>query len=196
MTNVSSMSLLIGLREEGNSLAWVQFCDRYRGLLVAFALRLGLTQSDAEDAVQETLLAFLESFRQGRYERDKGRLGQWLFGIARNKVHYLQRQRGRELVILAKDDQSGLLSKVADDHSISQVWEEEWRRAVLKACIEEVRGEVEPSTMKAFELLALEECSPAQAASQLGMTVNAVMKAKRRVLSRMRDLYDQIKDEW
>lgn len=97
MTQATSTSLLEGLRDRGNQSAWSAFCSRYRPLLVRFGQRMGLGDQDAQDAAQETLLAFIENYGQGKYQRDKGRLRNWLLGIARNKVLYLRRQRGRQV---------------------------------------------------------------------------------------------------
>jgi len=187
---------LVGLKDHPADQAWSQFCERYRPVLTAFARRLGLSEHDAEDAAQETLVAFLEAYRRGEYDRDKGRLRNWLLGIAKNKVRYLQRQKGRDLVIVAGDDQSGVMTKIADDQSISELWEAEWRRAVIKVCLAQVRSQVEASTMQAFELLTLSERPAEEVASQLGMTVNAILKAKRRVLARMREIYRALEANW
>ena len=192
----TSTSLLVGLKDHPADQAWSQFCERYRPVLTAFARRLGLSEHDAEDAAQETLVAFLEAYRRGEYDRDKGRLRNWLLGIAKNKVRYLQRQKGRDLVIVAGDDQSGVMTKIADDQSISELWEAEWRRAVIKVCLAQVRSQVEASTMQAFELLTLSERPAEEVASQLGMTVNAILKAKRRVLARMREIYRALEANW
>ncbi len=44
----------------------------------------------------------------------------------------------------------------------------------------------EPKTLAAFRLVALDEVAPTQAAEELGMTYAAVLLAKSRVLSRLR----------
>jgi DNA-directed RNA polymerase specialized sigma24 family protein len=53
--------------------------------------------------------------------------------------------------------------------------------------LERVRREVEPATMRAFELV-MQDRTPAEAAQELGVAVKAVYNAKYTVLKRLRDL--------
>ena len=56
----TTTAMLEGLRDPGNETVWRDFDERYRPVLIGFAQRLGLTAADAEDAAQETLLAFMK----------------------------------------------------------------------------------------------------------------------------------------
>ena len=77
----------------GDGGAWSQLVDRYHGRLRAFALaRLGPRRNaDADDLVQETFAAFLQSFRG--FRRDAS-LETFRFTILRRKVIDLFRGRG------------------------------------------------------------------------------------------------------
>lgn len=195
MSTVTNTALLMGLRTEDRA-AWDEFIDRYRPLLINFARRLGLGESDAQDATQDALLAFADAYRQGKYERDRGRLRSWLFAIATRKIRDVQRHRGRGPHVVEPQEKTQILQHVADDDTISQVWEAEWRRAMTDACIAEVRRHVEPTTFEAFSLFVLQEWPAEDVAGHLGISRNAVFKAKRRVLSRMRDVYRRLQSNW
>ncbi|MDM7998830.1 MAG: sigma-70 family RNA polymerase sigma factor [Dehalococcoidia bacterium] len=195
MITTTSTSLLAGLHDRGNERAWGEFDARYHPLLISFGRRLGLAEHDAYDAAQETLLAFAEAYRQGRYDREKGRLRTWLYGIATNKIRDLQRRRAREIVGDAAD-RTGLMEQIPDEHTMSEAWEAEWQAAVLAACTEEVRHQVEASTMQAFELFVLKGRPGEEVAQHLGISRDAVFKAKRRVLTRMREVYDRLQADW
>jgi RNA polymerase sigma-70 factor (ECF subfamily) len=186
----------MGLKDAGNQTAWGQFVQRYQPVLIRFAQKAGLPLADAEDAAQETLLAFSSAYRQGRYDRDRGRLRSWLMGIAKNKILHLHRRKGREINVNESHSKTGVIEGAPDDRSMSEMWETEWRQAVLKACMDEVRDEVEPTTMQSFELIMIRQWSAEKVAVELGMTVNAVNKAKRRVTSRMREVYQRLEKEW
>lgn len=192
----TSMDLLDGLREPDNSRVWSQFCDRYRPVIVSFAKRLGLEETDREDAAQETLMAFVSEYQKGRYECRKGRLRSWLFGIAQHKVADIQRRKGREFVIIDDGKTTGFMNKVPDQHSMSELWEAEWRHAIAKICLDEVRKHVSRRTMQAFELITLKEMPTEKAAAELNMAPNALLKANRRVLSRMRELQNTLELSW
>lgn len=194
MLTITNTDLLNGLRNPDNAAIWEAFFDRYQPLLVAFGRRLGLNEQDAQDGAQEALMGFVRAYREGAYDKDKGRLRSWLFGIASNKMRDIQRKRGRDLVIVDEADDTRFLNKIPDDHSISEVWEAEWRKGVLAACLREVREKVKPKTMKAFELFALEGLPAQEVAKQLEMTENAVWIAKNRVLSHMREVQQELED--
>ena len=83
----TSTNLLIGLGDLSNDKVWSTFCSRYQAVIMSFARRAGLSEQDAQDAAQDTLLAFADSYRRGKYNRDKGHLRTWLFSIAMHKIY-------------------------------------------------------------------------------------------------------------
>lgn len=196
MLNQTNTGLLEGLLDPDNNAVWSEFCQRYRPVLVAFAQRLGVSEADAQDAAQETLFAFARAYREGKYDPGRGRLRSWLFGIAHRKVLDIQRRAGREIVITEEDDKTRIMDRVPDDHALSELWDVEWRRAIIRTCLEEIRHHVEPTTMSAFEMLTLQEMTTEEVCRRLDMTPNAVLKANRRVLSRMRELQQVFEDRW
>jgi len=188
--------LLLGLRDQGDDRIWSEFCSRYRPLLVSFGRRLGLTAQDAQDAAQESLLAFATAYRDGRYDREKGRLRTWLSTIATRKIRDIQRHRVRDLAVGSGGETKDLFREIADVRDVAEVWDAEWQRAVVSACLQEVRSQVEPTTLEAFELFVLKEWPADAVAAHLGISRNAVFLAKRRVLTRMREIHRQMEDLW
>jgi len=67
----------------GNKEAWSEFVDRYRGRLVSFAQAKLVQSADAEDAVQETFIAFIKSLQVYRGECG---LETYLFALLRRKI--------------------------------------------------------------------------------------------------------------
>ncbi len=195
-TFVTNTDLLIGLRDAENAAVWESFDQRYRSILIAFARKLGLNHSAAEDAAQETLLQFVKAYRSGSYTRDKGRLRSWLFGIASNVIRSQQRRGGRERVVQGAEDATGFVAGIPDEHTWSAVWEDEWRQAVLNACLQRIRADVAPQTFQAFELYVLKGRPAEEVAEQLGVSRDSVFQSKRRLLERMKELMRAYSDEW
>ena len=196
MSTITHTALLVGLKAPTNDEVWSDFYARYQPLLVSVGRRLGVSEQDAQDAAQEALLAFAEGYQKGKYDRSKGRLRTWLFGIAVKKIRDIQRRNGRNFVVVEPVDKSRVLNGQPDDHSLSDIWESEWERRLLQVCMENVCRHMEVATVKAFELFVLKEWPADKVASQLGVTRNAVFKAKRRVLSRMRETYKYLQANW
>lgn len=196
LDTVTSLTLLEGLRDSGNREAWERFTERYRPMVVGFAVRLGLSENDAQDASQETMLAFVKGYREGAYNRDKGRLRSWLFGVAHRKTRDIQRRMGRERVMADRSDGSAFLGSIEAPDADQGVWEQEWQRAVLRACLAEVSSYFDANTLKAFELYVLEEWSADGVAEHLGTSRNVVYIGKNRVMSRLRELRRQMEEIW
>ena len=170
--------------------------ERYQPMVLAFARRLGLNDNDAQDASQETLLAFVRGYQAGAYDRGKGRLRSWLFGVAYRKARDIQRRLGREQVLRDCSDGTGLLGAVAAPSVEEQLWDEEWGRAVLGACLAEAAWHFDATTWRAFELYVIGERSADEVAAELGISRNAVYLGKNRVLARLRELRQQMEEVW
>jgi len=193
---VTSTTLLEGLKDPANHTRWRDYVDRYRPLLVGFLRRHGVQATDAEDVAQNVLIEFVRSYCEGRYDRERGRLSSWLFGIAfRQLQNHRRRERGR-----ARRADERPVEEVAPlleaPEELQRAWDEEWEQAVLAQCLAEVRGEVAEKTYRAFVAFALEGRPAADVCGELEMTENAVFGAKRRVLERIRELLPLLRDSW
>jgi RNA polymerase sigma-70 factor, ECF subfamily len=187
----TSTTLLEGLKDRANSQSWGYFVKRYRPIVLAFAKKRGLSTADAEDVSQKTMLDFYRRYLEGRYDRAKGRLRAWLFGIAHRNVLNMKRQRGRELAAVGGTKAGKLIANVESPDSAKDDWEREWERRVLRSCLEEVAKQLNPTTVRAFELRVLKRWPVKKVAEELGLTENAVYGAKHRALKRI----EKIKDE-
>lgn len=84
----------------GNTQAWSEFVDRYRGRLLSFARAKLLQSADAEDAIQETFVAFIKSLPNYRGECG---LETYLFVLLRRKIIDTYRNRQARHVCLIQD---------------------------------------------------------------------------------------------
>lgn len=190
----TSTHVLAGMMESDDA-AWNRFIARFRDPVIGFACKSGLAESDAEDVAQTTLLVFVEGLRAQKYERGKGRLRSWLFGIARRKVQEKRREREKRGTQMQSDgDTTGFWAQVPDDEDPERLWEACWERALMRQCMVRVREEVEPRTYDAFVKVALEGRAVKDVAAELEMTQNAVSIAKHRVLKRLQVLKAEIDD--
>ncbi len=194
LTTLTSTYLLMCLGEAGNQTVWRHYVDRYRPVLLAYARRLGAPEAAAEDIAQETLASFAAAYRQGGYQRERGRLRQWLFGIARKQVVNWRRRSAREVQVTAGTDGTDFFDRISGESQLEAVWDQEWQEAVVGLCLKHVRCEVEPATYQAFELFACRGWPARRVGEALGLSENAVFSARRRVLHRIRELQSIIDD--
>ncbi len=183
---LTTSTILRDLGASDDSDAWTRLVQRFHGPIVAFALRMGHSAQDAEDVAQETLAVFVHSFRRGKYDRKRGRLSKWLFGIAYRVSCKLRTARSRKPETAALDEQA-----ISDDHrlprqSANEVWDREWEQAMMAEVLRQVRAEVEPQTFRIFEMVVLEGRSAAEVARELRLPSTVVYNSKHRVITRCR----------
>ena len=196
MQTQTNTTLLLGLKDLRDETAWRQFDRRYRPLILNVACRLGLQDSDAEDAAQETIAAFIDAYRQEKYDKDKGKLRVWLYGIARHKIRDILRKRSRgEKPITDKTDATQFINQVEDTH-IESAWEEEWEKAVLRQVLEEVRQQINPQMFESFYLYALEQWPAKRVAAHLQISEDLVYQNKRRTLLKLRESLPRMEEIW
>lgn len=189
---VTTTQVLEDLKGSNDSLAWNRFRDHFYPIILKFTKKLGLPSSYAEDAAQETMLTFLKAFRAGRYNKEKGRLSSWVFGVTKRVILNFRKRLPRERVI--SDDTTGtsFWDMIEDENAIKHTWESEWQKHVLEKCLLQAYSEFKGKVFDAFKLYALEQKPVEEVCQKLDMSSNAVYIAKSRVLSRLRQLQQDI----
>ena len=78
--------------DEPRQSAWREFFECYAPPVYRVARLRGLSADDAEDIVQQVMLAVSQHIEGFRYDRDRGRFRQWVRRIAENKIVDLRRK--------------------------------------------------------------------------------------------------------
>ena len=179
----TTTKLLDALREPGNEPGWNHIDARYRPVLAALARRLGLRDAEADDVAQQALSEFVRAFREGRYDRTKGRLSSWIIGIAHHSALHALRDGKRQIAA-----GETALTRLPDEHEVRQIWMEERDRTILERAMAMLRDEatVDDRTLLAFELFGLRGVPVAEVADRCGMTPDQVYVAKSRITKRLR----------
>jgi RNA polymerase sigma-70 factor (ECF subfamily) len=193
---VTNVSLLMGLKNLQDIQAWNRFNARYCPMIKSFVRKMGFDDSTSDDIVQETILAFVDMYTNGKYDKTKGRLKSWLYGIAYRKVVDHRRKHRREFVLDEKSDASGIMNRIPSEDKLSQVWNAEWEDHVLRACLNELTQRVETKTLKAFELYVLKEWRIEDVAAHLDMSRNSVYIAKTRVMKHIQEIKKDMDRFW
>src|SRR3954468_4303295 len=74
-------SLLSRLKDWGDQESWTVFFDTYWKLIYHAAMKAGLTEAEAQDVVQETVISVLKSMETFRYDPEKGSFKTWLLRL-------------------------------------------------------------------------------------------------------------------
>jgi|SRR5688572_15706648 len=194
MLLTTNTMLLRELADPSNQRVWEEFDGRYRPVIAAFARRLGLSEEDSDEVAQETMARFAQDYRNGKYDRERGRLRSWIFGIARLRALDAKRVRARR----REERGESALEQLPDDQAVTAAFDAEWRAALLRQAFVELRAmtKSDPKTLRALELLAFSEKGAAEVAGELEMDVAAVHLAKHRGLKRLRAILESLERDW
>ncbi|NIP92857.1 MAG: sigma-70 family RNA polymerase sigma factor [Akkermansiaceae bacterium] len=190
---VTTSTIIRDLRDHSNQAAWGSFVDRFQGPVLRFISGLGFPPQDAQDVSQEALAAFAEGLRSGRYERERGGLRAWLFGIAYKQALRQRQSTGRHERLLARGEAAErAVCVVPDEKSAGEQWNTLWEKFLVEECFRQVRLEFRLENVRAFEMMVREGYDAREAAAAVGTTTRAVYSAKHRILTRMRELRSQL----
>src|SRR5213594_481731 len=88
-------SLLTRLRDAGDQTGWQEFFETYWKLLYRVARRSGLTEAEAQDAVQETIITVAQQMPEFRYEPARCSFKGWLLLLTRQRITHQFRKRNK-----------------------------------------------------------------------------------------------------
>lgn len=185
-------NLLWAVRDSQNGEAWLDFYRIYSAMVNRFARRLGLSDADADDVTQEVLMLAQKSLQTGTYDPARGGFRRWLYGIARRRSLAALRARCRRTRAqwIPGPDEVDLVERLRDtrgEEAHRQLWEQEWRYAVLDAALRQVEQEVGRKEFEAFTLLAVERRPVEEVAERLSITTSSAYVYKHRVMQAVKE---------
>ena len=181
-------SLLERLRNGADQAAWRRLDALYRPLICGWILRDPDLREDADDLVQEVMRVLIRELPHFRRQR-VGSFRRWLRLVTHNQVQGFRRKHRHRPRGVGEANADGPLAQLADPNSeLSRLWDQEHDRHVQRRQLEllETDSQFEPATLQAFRLVVFDDVKPSAAAEALGLSVNAVLLAKSRVLKRLR----------
>ncbi len=198
MLNVETTTTLLldGLRDARNETAWREFYGRYMPIIVCFSRKLGLDDADAADVAHDTLACFVREYRDGKYDRERGRLRSWIIAIVQSRVACFKRDQARRHEVRGQS----AINDLPAESQLTKVWEAEHRRVIVQRALADLHSHTRLAvrTIRAFERLVIDERPAAEVAAELGITPADVYVAKhrvakhlRRIVTRLQALYDE-----
>jgi RNA polymerase sigma-70 factor (ECF subfamily) len=183
----TSLSLLELLRQSPEGEGWNRLVDLYTPLIRAWLRRYDVQDSDANDLVQEVLLAVSKDLGKFDHGGQPGAFRGWLKAILVNRLRKFWRARDRRPQVRGDSDIDARLAQLDDPSSeMSRIWNREHDQYVLQQLLALTEPHFSSNTWKAFCRVALDGVNADIVAREMGVSTNAVVIAKCRVLSRLR----------
>jgi RNA polymerase sigma-70 factor (ECF subfamily) len=155
--------------------------------LYRYAYRLLGDKADAEDAVQDALLAAFKHLNQFRGE---AQLSTWLTTIAINCARMHLRKRSRYIHVSLDsrigDEREYPLSDTLVDHRPNP--EDEYHKAWANACLIESAARLSPALRRTFHLRYVDHLSVGETARVLGVPIGTVKAQTARAKAKLQKL--------
>lgn len=185
--NSTSLGLLDRLKvARPDAVEWHRLHDIYLPLIRSWVSRVPGVGDDPNDLAQEVLLVVFRELPSFDRKRD-GAFRAWLRRITVNRLRAFWKARQKR-PIAGGPEADRLLSQLEDaTGDLAREWDRDHDRHVFDKLLAIVRPDFEDKTWRAFTRFAMDGLPAAQVAEELGMTDNAVLQAKFRVLKRLRE---------
>lgn len=165
---------------------WQEFFDTYWKLIYSAARKSGLTDAEAQEVVQETVITVAKKIDKLRYDPAIGSFKGWLLQITRWRIvdQFRKRQPGETKRPRSADDRpTATIERVPDSNvvDLDALWEREWQENLFAAAIMRVKKKVDPKQFQIFDCYVRKEWPAQKVAEQLRISVGQVYLARHRV---------------
>ena len=177
---VTSITLLKSLASGTDNARWAEFFRIYEQPMRSF-LSARFPTVDADDAIQETMVALMRRIPDYHYTPDSnGHFHNYLTGILKHKAEDALRREARESGKRDKLKERGAADAPREDP-------DDWKLAAMNAALEQLLSDesVNARAREVFRHVALMHEPPAEVAAAFGISRTNVDQIKRRMVQRL-----------
>jgi RNA polymerase sigma-70 factor (ECF subfamily) len=184
-------SLLNRLKNPDDQQGWQEFVETYRRLIHGVAIKAGLTDAEAQDVVQDTVISVSRNLAEFKYDPAVCSFRTWMLRLTRWRIIDQIRKRAPGGAAPAGasggrgDDTAttATLERIPNlaESDLELLWNSEWETAVLDVAMARVKRRISPEQFQMFDLYALKQMPVRQVAEILGVSMPRVYLAKHRV---------------
>lgn len=158
-------SLLLRIRDWQDDDSWQDFFQTYWRVIYSLAVSSGLTETEAEDVVQATVVSVASKIRDFKYDPKVGSFKSWLMTQARWRISDQFRERERQRERFPRRPRAGepisptataTVERVPDQNAgMEKVWERDWQMSVFNAALRSLSNKINPKHYQVFHLYAV-----------------------------------------
>jgi RNA polymerase sigma factor (sigma-70 family) len=190
-------SLIARLKDLGTDEDWRRFVDTYGRLIYAVAVRSGLSDAEAQEVVQETLVSVSRKLPEFRCDPRAGSFKSWLLNLAHWRIIDQMRKRekpGRaegSPSVAAKPPSAGAdetertatIERIPDPRGLelTAIWDAEWEKHLMEAAVDRLKQRVDPELLQLFEFHVQRGWPATKVARKFGVGLARVYYAKHKI---------------
>jgi RNA polymerase sigma factor (sigma-70 family) len=195
-------SLLNRLRDWQDQVSWREFFNTYWKFIYSMAIRSGLSDQEAEDVVQETVLSVAKKMPEFVYDPAKCSFKGWLMHVTRLRIldQFRRRQPAFQQIHAGDRDtrQTATVERVPDSSSgqeLESAWDDEWERNLVDAAMERVKLRVKPEHYQIFYLSAVKGLGTREVAKMLHVNAGQVYLVRHRLAKEVKREVKRLKEK-
>src|SRR5712692_9461774 len=141
-------SLILRLKNWEDQGSWQDFFNTYWKFIYGVALKAGLTDAEAQDVVQETVITVAKKIKDFQVGSDHGSFKAWLTRTTKWRIGDQFRKRApvQASGSSSTDDsaRTSTVERVPDPASLEMdaSWEKDWEQNLLEVALEKVKAKV------------------------------------------------------
>jgi RNA polymerase sigma factor (sigma-70 family) len=184
-------TLISRLKSWDDHESWREFFDLYWKLIYGAALKSGLSPTEAQEVVQETIISACKSIKSFKADPSLGSFKGWLLKLTRWRIlDQVKKRRPEDAAWNHKprshDDSAATTSTVANipDPSadvLEQIWDNEWERNLLAAGLQLLERQTNAKHYQIFFLHVIKQYPVEKVAKVTGVTADQVYLIKHRL---------------
>jgi RNA polymerase sigma factor (sigma-70 family) len=186
-------TLIQRLKNWQDQSSWQDFFDTYWKLIYGVAVKSGLTKTEAEDVVQETMFSVAKHMPNFKYDRKLGSFKGWLLNMTRWRIidQFRKREHSSEQHLISDDNEAmhhtedKLVNHTNPD--LEALWDAEWEKNLFDAAVVKVKRSLDPQKYQIFDFYANKQWTPEKVAKTFGISVAQVYLAKHRVIELIKE---------
>ncbi len=179
-------SLLSRLKNWEDQDSWQDFFDTYWKLIYSVALRSGLTESEAQEVVQETVISVAKKISEFKYDPKIGSFKSWLLHTTQWRIADQFRKRGPAFQRKGRQTNTSAtatIDRIPDSAGVDMeaLWEEEWKKNLFEAALERIKPQVNAKHFQIFDLYVVKKWPASRVVKMLGVNFGQIYLAKHRI---------------
>ena len=181
------VSLLARLKDWDDQEGWQRFFDTYWRMIYCVVRRSGLSDADAQDVVQETIVAVAKRMPDFKYDPEIGSFKSWLSKLTRRRIIDLLRKRNYQSKGQQFAKEEKLSTRIAEEQhapteaGLEGMWNEEWNKHVTERALEKAKRQVGAEHYQIFYYHVIKNLPAKQVAELMQVQLPEVYYAKKKV---------------
>ena len=194
-------TLLSRLKDWNDQESWRVFFETYWRLIYSSAIRAGLSDAEAQDVVQETVISVVKKMGTFEYQEAKGSFKGWLLQLTSWRIRDGLRKRKRLEHFAERSDtgtaETSMLERMVDPASLEleRNWDKDWEENLLGAAMERVKRKVDPRHYQIFDLNAVKGWPAAKVAALMRVRSATVYMVRHRITNQIKKEVARLREQ-